>query len=343
MTTSRWSQRSGNVYVIAEAGVNHNGSLEMAHLLVEQAASAGADAVKFQTFVPDLLVTHDAQLAQYQAQRVTSANSQHDMVQALTLSPAAHAELRDHARTLGVDFLSTAFDLPSLDLLVSLGVPLLKVPSGELTNLPFLRAIGRQGLDVVVSTGMASLDEVIAALDALHAAGLAQDRATVLHCTTAYPAAMPTVNLRAMLTMRDRLGVPVGYSDHTEGIEVATAAVGMGATVIEKHLTLSRLLPGPDHAASLEPAEFAALVRAIRNVSACLGDGIKVQHADEVANAGVARRSIVAARAIRAGEVLSHENLTTKRPATGMSPMLWDRVIGTLATRDYAADEMIES
>lgn len=340
--TSLWMDRAHPTYVIAEAGVNHNGSVEMAHTFVEVAAQTGADAVKFQTFTPELLVTEKAALAEYQAQRVTRAKSQRAMISSLVLPPEAHAELREHAREVGIDFLSTAFDIPSLDLLLALDVPFVKVPSGELTNLPYLRDVAGRDADVVVSTGMADLQEVGEALDVLTAQGLPLDRVTVLHCTTAYPTPMDAVNLTAMRTMQETFGVAVGYSDHTRGIEVATAAVALGATVIEKHLTLSQLLPGPDHAASLEPAEFETMVRAIRNLEIALGDGRKVQEQVEASNALVARRSIVAARPIELGEIFSADNLTVKRPAAGVSPMRWDEAMGRPAQRRYEADEMID-
>lgn len=337
----RWRDRHDRVYVIAEAGVNHNGDVGLAHQLVEAAGQTGADAVKFQTFVPELLVTESAAMADYQARRVTGAASQRDMIANLALPPEAHFELRDHAVSLGLDFLSTAFDAPSLDLLLEVGMPFLKVPSGEITNLPFLRLLAASGLDIVVSTGMATLDEVRDALECLGSAGVTREQMTVLHCTTAYPAPMEAVNLRAMTTMAQTLEVAVGYSDHTLGIEVATAAVALGGQVIEKHLTLRNDLPGPDHAASLEPAEFAAMTAAIRNVTAALGDGVKRRQPAEESNARVARRSIVAATDIAAGELLTEQNLTTKRPGTGISPMRWDEVVGTKATRAYRADELI--
>ena len=329
------------VLIIAEAGVNHDGVLADAHALVDAAADTGADVVKFQTFRADRLVTAAARKAAYQVRTTGSDDPQLAMLRALELSPEAHHALSAHAATRGIAFLSTAFDTQSLDFLVTLQPSAVKVPSGELTNLPYLRHVARVGLPVMLSTGMAMLGEVEAAIDALEMAGCAREAITVLHCTTEYPAPMAEVNLRAMVAMRAAFGVRVGYSDHTAGIEVPVAAVALGATVIEKHLTLDRTRPGPDHAASLEPAEFARMVRAIRNVEGALGDGIKRPTLSESGNRAVARRSIVAAHPIRAGETLGAHNLTVKRPGTGVSPMLWDSVIGRVAARDFAPDEAV--
>ena len=328
--------------IIAEAGVNHNGDLIVARRLVDAAAAAGADLVKFQTFAADRMVTQEAAKAGYQSV-VTDANeSQYAMLRRLELDRAAHEMLIGHCRDRNIQFFSTAFDEASLDLLAELGLDRFKIPSGELTNLPYLRRVARQGMPVILSTGMATLGEIEAALNALIAAGTPRERITVLHCNTEYPTPMVDVNLRAMLAIQSAFGVAVGYSDHTNGIEVAVAAVALGATVIEKHLTLDRTLPGPDHKASLEPHEFKAMVTAIRNVESALGDGIKRPTRSEARNIPVARKSLVAARAIQAGEVFDLFNVTVKRPGTGLSPMRWDEVMGRRAWRDFAADELLE-
>lgn len=328
--------------IIAEAGVNHNGDMEMARRLIDVAAEAGADMVKFQTFKADRLVTASAKKAEYQEQSGQTGESQHDMIRRLELTRGMHEELIAHCQTRGIRFFSTAFDPESVDLLAALGFELFKIPSGEITNLPYLRHVGRYGKPVILSTGMATLDEIRAALEVLVQAGSRRDRITVLHCTTAYPTPMADVNLRAMLAIRDAFGVGVGYSDHTPGIEVSVAAVALGATVIEKHFTIDRKLPGPDHKASLEPAELKALVNAIRNIEQAMGDGVKRPTPSEEANRPVARKSLVAARAIRAGEVFSESNLGVKRPGTGLSPMRWDEILGRRAPRDFKADELIE-
>lgn len=329
--------------IIAEAGVNHNGDLALAMRLVDVAAEAGADVVKFQTFSADRLVTQSAAKAAYQDRQAVRDESQHAMLRALELTRAMHDDLVDHCARRGIPFFSTAFDLQSIDLLVDVGLDEFKVPSGELTNLPYLRKIGAFGRPVMLSTGMATLGDVEAAIDALERAGTPRTLMTVLHCNTQYPTPMGDVNLRAMVTLREAFGVAVGYSDHTPGIEVATAAVALGATVIEKHFTVDRALPGPDHKASLEPAELRAMVAAIRNIEAALGDGIKRPSPSERENLPVARKSIVASRGIAVGETLSVENLTVKRPGTGISPMRWDDVVGRVASRAYVTDELIES
>jgi N,N'-diacetyllegionaminate synthase len=328
--------------IIAEAGVNHNGELDLARRLIDAAADAGADLVKFQTFRADRLVTRQAAKAGYQARAGAAEESQHAMLRRLELSREMHQQLIAHAAARSIGFFSTAFDRDSADLLLELGLQRFKIPSGEITNLPYLRHIGGYRKQVILSTGMATLDEIEAALQALETAGTARAQITVLHCTSEYPAPLDEVNLRAMLTIRDAFGVAVGYSDHTVGIEVAVAAVALGATVIEKHFTLDRTLPGPDHQASLEPGELTAMVRAIRNIEQALGDGCKRPGASEARNRAVARKSLVAARAIRAGEAFSEANLAVKRPGTGVSPMRWDEVLGRPAKRDFAPDELIE-
>lgn len=328
--------------IIAEAGVNHNGDIDMALRLIDAAASAGADLVKFQTFSADRLVTTNAKKADYQARTTAKDESQHAMIQRLELTREMHETLIAHCASRGIGFFSSAFDTESIDLLVELGLDRFKIPSGEITNMPYLRHVGRYGKPVILSTGMATMDEIGAALAVLEQAGTPTNQVTVLHCNTEYPTPMAEVNLRAMLTIRDAFRVEVGYSDHTSGIEVSIAAVALGATVIEKHFTLDRRLPGPDHPASLEPAELKAMVAAIRNVELALGDGIKRPTPSELRNRPIARKSLVAARVIRAGDRIAEADLAVKRPGTGVSPMRWDEVIGTEARRNFAPDELIE-
>jgi N,N'-diacetyllegionaminate synthase len=328
--------------VIAEAGVNHNGELELARRLIDAAAAAGADWVKFQTFSADRLVTATARKADYQTAAGGAGESQHAMLRRLELTRVMHEELLAHCRTRSVGFLSSGFDPTDIDMLEQLGLRLFKIPSGEITDLPYLRRVGRLGRPLLLSTGMATLEEIEAALGVLAAAGTPRAQVTVLHCNTGYPTPMEDVNLRAMLTIRDCCGVQVGYSDHTRGFEVAIAAVALGATVIEKHLTLDRGLPGPDHQASLEPAELAAMVAAIRNIERALGDGDKRPSASESANMAAARKSLVAARPIGRGEPFTIENVTVKRPGTGLSPMRFDEVLGRRAPRDFSPDELLE-
>ncbi|HXG69644.1 MAG TPA: N-acetylneuraminate synthase [Gemmatimonadaceae bacterium] len=328
--------------IIAEAGVNHNGELDMALRLVDAAAEAGADLVKFQTFSADRLATAHARKADYQRGLTEPEESQHAMLRRLELTRAMHETLIAHAVSRGIAFFSTGFDIQSVDMLVALGIDRFKVPSGEITNLPYLRHIGGLGGNVILSTGMASLAEIEAALTVLEVAGTPRARITVLHCTTDYPTSMDEVNLRAMTAIAEAFRVDVGYSDHTPGIEVAVAAVALGATVIEKHFTLGRHLPGPDHKASLEPAELVALVGAIRNIERALGDGIKRPTPGEERNKPIARKSIVASRAIAAGEEFSETNLAVKRPGSGVSPMRWDEAIGRIAPRAFSPDEAIE-
>ncbi len=328
--------------IIAEAGVNHNGDYQLAKRLVDAAAEAGADLIKFQTFSAERLATEDAPKADYQAQTTGQVESQLSMLRKLELSAEMHESLIAHCAQRGIGFFSTGFDIQSLDYLASLGAERFKIPSGEVTNLPYLRHIAAFGKPLILSTGMATLGEIEAALDTLVSAGTARAEITVLHCNTEYPTPMNDVNLHAMSNMRHTFGVEVGYSDHTQGIEVAIAAVALGATVIEKHLTLDRNLPGPDHKASLEPEEFAAMVSAIRNIEQALGDGIKRPSQSEIKNRSIARKSLVAAQAIRAGDVFTTTNITAKRPGTGISPMRWDEIMGRVARRDFAVDELIE-
>jgi N,N'-diacetyllegionaminate synthase len=329
--------------IIAEAGVNHNGDLGLAKKLIAAAAEAGADLVKFQTFTAKNIVSASAPKAEYQKKTTESSESQFDMIQRLELTREDHAVLIEECSSQGIGFFSTAFDFQSFDLLTNLGcLERVKIPSGELTNLPLLRYVSRLGKPLLLSTGMANLGEIEAAIEVIEASGTPRHLITVLHCSTEYPTPMEHVNLRAMVNMKAALGVEIGYSDHTPGIEVPIAAVALGATVIEKHFTLDRNLPGPDHRASLEPQEVRAMVDGIRNIERALGDGIKRPTVSESRNKLVARKSIVASCAIRAGEVFTIENIAAKRPGTGLSPMLWDQVIGRKATREFAADELIE-
>lgn len=330
------------VLIIAEAGVNHNGDVELAKQLIDVASEAGADLVKFQTFNADRLATLAAHKADYQTKTTNSSESQHEMLRRLELTEDMHRELIAHCALRNIGFFSTGFDIESIDLLISLGQDHFKIPSGEITNLPYLRHIGQLGKAVILSTGMATLGEIEAAIEVLEHAGTPRTQITVLHCTTEYPTPMNEVNLRAMQSINAAFGVTVGYSDHTQGIEVGIAAVAMGATVIEKHFTLDRNLPGPDHKASLVPEELKAMVAAIRNIEVAMGDGIKRLTPSEARNKPVARKSLVASQAIKAGEAFSAKNITTKRPGTGVSPMRWDEVMGHTASRDFVADELIE-
>lgn len=330
-----------HVLIIAEAGVNHNGSIEMAKQLIDAAAIAGVDYVKFQTFKAEKLVTKEAKQAEYQ-QRNAADDSQYAMLKKLELSQAQHEELVSYCKQKGVRFLSTAFDLESIEYLHSLHLGVWKIPSGEITNYPYLKKIAQYGEPVIMSTGMCSMDDVEQAIHVLLKNGLTKEQITLLHCNTEYPTPMQDVNLRAMLQMKEKFGVRVGYSDHTKGIEVPIAAVALGAEVIEKHFTLDRNLSGPDHKASLEPNELKTMVDAIRNIEQALGDGQKHVSESERKNVGIVRKSIVAACEIKQGELLTEDNLTTKRPGIGISPMRWDEVIGTKAIRDFAEDEMIE-
>ncbi len=328
--------------IIAEAGVNHNGDLDLARKLIDAAAASGADLVKFQTFNASRQVTLSAKKADYQMQSTNSAESQHEMLRCLELTVGMHHELISYCVSRNIGFFSTGFDIESVDLLVSLGQDHFKIPSGEIVNLPYLRHIGRLRKDVILSTGMATLGEIEAAIDVLEQSGTPRTNMTVLHCTTEYPTPMTEVNLRVMQSIKNAFGVAVGYSDHTTGIEVAIAAVAMGATVIEKHFTLDRNMPGPDHQASLEPGELKSMVTAIRNIEIALGDGIKRLMPSEARNKPIVRKSLVASRAIKAGEVFNAENVSAKRPGDGISPMRWDDVMGRTSPRDFAADEMIE-
>lgn len=330
------------ILIIAEAGVNHNGSLELAKRLIDVAKEAGADIVKFQSFSADSLVTRDAQKAEYQKLASGGEESQYQMLKRLELSEAMHIELIAYCKRVGIAFLSTGFDIDNVDMLARLGQTRFKIPSGEITNMPYLRHIGGLGHPVILSTGMANLSEIEAALHVLELAGCPRHAITVLHCTTEYPTPMHEVNLRAMQNIGRSFGVEIGYSDHTAGYEVAIAAVALGAKVIEKHFTLDRQMPGPDHQASLEPAELKFMVTAIRNIEAALGDGIKRPTSSEQKNRAIARKSLVAGKAIQAGEMLTIQNIAIKRPGLGISPMRIDDILGRHASRSYAMDELIE-
>jgi N-acetylneuraminate synthase len=356
-----------SVFVIAEAGVNHNGSLGMAKELIEAAARAGADAVKFQTFKATEIVSRFAPKAAYQQRNTDETESQLEMIRKLELSIEDHRVLIEHARQHDIEFLSTPFDVGSLALLVDgLGLRTIKIPSGEITNAPFLVKIAATGCRIILSTGMSTLGEVESALSMLAYGGLApvgqtpgraafeaaymspsgqallRERVVLLHCSTEYPAPVVDVNLKAMDVMAQAFGLPVGYSDHTEGIHISVAAAARGVRLIEKHFTLDKKLPGPDHKASLEPDELSAMIRAIRDIELALGDGVKRPSVTELKNRDVVRKSLVAARPIAAGELFSEENLTCKRPGTGVSPIAYWNQLGTAATRDYGADELIE-
>ena len=327
--------------IIAEAGVNHNGSIELAFELIDAASEAGADVVKFQTFKAENLVTRSAAKADYQLGTTDSKETQFEMIKKLELSYDIHLKLISRCKEKGIRFSSTGFDTSSVDVLIELGVDFLKVPSGEITNLPYLRHVGSKGLPIILSTGMSSMQEVASALQILEKAGARKHDINVLHCNTEYPTPMEDVNLRAMLSMENKLGVKVGYSDHTLGIEIPIAAVAMGATVIEKHFTLDRTMEGPDHAASLEPDELKQMVASIRNIEEAMGDGLKMPSNSERDNIRVVRKSIVASKNIKAGEKFTEENLAVKRPGTGISPLKWDEILGLESKKDFQADELI--
>lgn len=329
------------VFIIAEAGVNHNGSISLAKKLIDVATESGANAVKFQTFKTELCISKKAQKAEYQKQTTDETESQYDMVKKLELDEKAHHELIAYCKIKNILFLSTPFDHESIELLDALGMEIFKIPSGEITNFPYLRHIGSLGKKVILSTGMADLGEIEDALDVLTTSGTLKDDITVLHATTEYPCPIHEVNLRAMQTIARAFAVKTGYSDHTNGIEIPIAAAAMGATVIEKHFTLDKTLEGPDHKASLEPDELINMVKAIRNIEKALGEGIKKPSPSEVKNMIVARKSIVAARPIRAGEAFTPDNLAIKRPGNGINPMRYDELLSQYATKDYEEDELI--
>lgn len=330
------------VIIIAEAGVNHNGSLETAYRLADAAKEAGADYVKYQLSIPAQLISKHAQQADYQKRNTGKTESQLDMIKKLALTFDEHAQLKSYCDSIGVHYLCTPFIIPAIDFLDSLGMPFWKLPSGAITDYPYLVHIAQTGKPVVLSTGMASMDEIHAAYDVLVSNGLTKDQITLLHCTTEYPAPKNEVNLKCIQTLHNEFGISVGYSDHTQGIEIPIAAVALGAKVIEKHFTLSREMVGPDHKASLEPHELKQMVEQIRNIESALGDGEKRVTDIEKKNKLVARKSIVAKIAIKKGEVFSEANITAKRPGSGLSPMRWNDVIGTCAIRDFEEDELIE-
>jgi len=330
-----------SVFIIAEAGVNHNGSIELAKELIDVASSAGANAVKFQTFKTENLVSKNAQKADYQKETTDKEESQFDMIKKLELDVDTHHELIAYCQSKKIHFLSTPFDLDSIDLLNGLKLDIFKIPSGEITNLPYLRKIGSLNKKVVLSTGMADIGEIEDALDVLTSAGTKKENITVLHANTMYPTPMEDVNLKAMVTIGNTFDIAYGYSDHTLGIEVDVAAVALGATVIEKHFTLDKTMEGPDHKASLEPDELNAMVSAIRNIEKALGSSVKKPSKSEIPNMKIARKSIVASSPIKKGEVLSAENLAVKRPGNGINSMRWDEIIGTVANKDYGEDELI--
>ena len=328
-----------SVYIIAEAGVNHNGDINLAYQLVDAAKAAGVDCIKFQTFKSENLVSHTAQKAEYQ-KAATGDSSQQDMLKQLELSFGEFVSLKEYCDRKGICFLSTPFDFESIEFLNSIEMPFWKIPSGEVTNYPYLVALAKTGKPVVMSTGMCEMQEIEDAIAVLRENGASDIK--LLHCNTEYPTPYEDVNLRAMKTLRDAFGVEVGYSDHTKGIEVPIAAVAMGASVIEKHFTLDRNMEGPDHKASLEPQELKEMVDSIRHIEAALGSGDKRPSPSEKKNMAVARKSIVAAARIKAGDILTEENITVKRPGNGICPMRWKEVLGTRAVRDFEEDELIE-
>ena len=328
-----------SVYIIAEAGVNHNGSFEMACKMVDAAKVAGADCIKFQTFKSEKLVSHSAQKAEYQRE-ATGNGSQADMLKKLELSCDEFMKLKAYCDRVGICFLSTPFDFDSIDFLDSIDMPFWKIPSGEVTDLPYLIALAKTKKPVVMSTGMCEMEEIETAINVLRENGTKEIK--LLHCNTAYPTAFGDVNLKAMQTMRDAFGLEVGYSDHTKGIEVPVAAVALGATVIEKHFTLDSNMEGPDHKASLEPDQLTEMVVSIRHIERALGTGDKIPSPSEKRNMIIARKSIVAKEKIRAGDILTVNNITVKRPGTGISPMMWFEVLGMKAIRDFREDELIE-
>lgn len=329
-----------SVYIIAEAGVNHNGDLELAKKMIKVAKESGADAIKFQTFQAEKLVTGYSKKAEYQEKSSGNAESQLEMLRKLQLSQNEFVELKQYCKVVGIEFLSTPFDLESIDFLYQLGIGQWKIPSGEITNLPYLIKVAKTQLPVILSTGMATLKEVAEAVDVLKKNGSRE--IALLHCTTEYPAPYDEINLKAMLTMQQEFSLPIGYSDHSMGIEIPIAAVAMGATIIEKHFTLDRMMEGPDHKASLEPEELNKMIQAIRNVEAAFGDGVKKPSESESKNIEIVRKSIVATRRIKANEFFSENNITTKRPGHGVSPMKWFEVLGKKAKREFEEDELIE-
>ena len=338
----REEKQMRKVFIIAEAGVNHNGSIEIAKKMINAAVNAGADAVKFQSFNPELLVSRYAPKARYQEIATGNRETHLEMIKKLWLGLGAHKILFRYCRSRNIIFLSSPFDLESIDLLSSLNLKIFKIPSGEITNLPYLRRLSSLRKKIILSTGMAKLSEVKDAIDVLMGGGTARKDITALHCNTEYPTCFDDVNLLAMVTLKNELKVNVGYSDHTPGIEIPIAAVALGASIIEKHFTLDRNMSGPDHLASLEPSELKAMVLAVRNLEKALGDGVKRPSKSEIRNISIIRKSIVAARDIKKGERFSGVNITVKRPGIGLSPMLWDKVLDKVAVRNFRKDRIIK-
>ena len=330
------------VKIIAEIGVNHNGDMTIAKKLIDEAKEAGADYVKFQTFKADSIVTKTAEKAQYQNLNYDSDESQYMMLKRLELTPEMHKDIISYCYVKNIEFLSSGFDIESLDLLATLGQKIFKIPSGEITNLPYLKHIAKIAESIILSTGMANLNEIKQAINILESNGISRENITILHCTSEYPAPFDEVNLLSMDTIRSKFNVSIGYSDHTKGIEVSIAAVALGATIIEKHFTLNKQLQGPDHKASIDPSELRALVKAVRNIELAMGLSTKEPTKSEIKNKFIVRKSIVANKEIRIGEVFNTNNLTVKRPGNGISPMKWDEIIGLKAIRDFNKDELIE-
>ena len=330
-------------YIIAEAGVNHNGSIALAENLIEAAASCGANAIKFQAWKAENLVTRSAPLAGYQERNTSGFLSQYEMLKTLELSENDHKYLKKKCDEKKIEYLSSAFDIEGIEVLHNLGINKLKIPSGEITNLPFLKAAGKYNWEIILSTGMSNMQEIEEALICLESNGKSRDQITILQCTTQYPAPLKSVNLSAMKTISEAFNLKIGFSDHTEGIIAAIAAVAMGAQVIEKHLTLDKNLPGPDHKASIEPDEFKLMIENIRTTELLIGNGIKVPNECEVSNKAIARKSIVAKKYIKKGDLLSSDNLCVKRPGTGISPMQWDNLIGKISQHNYNIDDLIEN
>lgn len=328
--------------IIAEAGVNHNGDINLAKKLVEVAFHAGADVIKFQTFKADRLATLSAEKAEYQILSTRKEESQYEMLRSLELTNDMHTEIITYCKKLGIKFMSTGFDIESVKYLDNLGGEIIKIPSGEITNKPYLKFIGSLGKKIIMSTGMSDSNEIASAIDVLINSGMSRSDLTVLHCTTQYPAPINEVNLMAMKSIHKEFNVDVGYSDHTAGIEIALAAVALGAKIIEKHFTLDKNLPGPDHQASLDPNELVSMVKAIRNIDKAMGDGRKGIAPSELKNRSIVRKSIVASKEIEKGQLFEENNITVKRPGTGLSPMLWDEIIGKPASKKYKKDEPIE-
>jgi N,N'-diacetyllegionaminate synthase len=331
------------ILIIAEAGVNHNGDMNLAKKLIEAAAKAGANIIKFQTFNANRLVTKFIEKAEYQVNSDINKNeSQLSMLSKLELTAPMHKELIKHCSKSNIEFLSTGFDIKDIEFLVQLGVQYIKIPSGEITNIPYLRYIGNQRKSVILSTGMSNLADIEIAIDVLEKSGTPRNKVTLLHCTSSYPAPLEEVNLRAMEAMSKAFDIEIGYSDHTQGIEVSIAAVAMGAKIIEKHFTMDRNLPGPDHQMSLEPSELKAMITSIRNIELAFGDGIKRPTSSELKNINFIRKSIVAKQKIKKGEIFTEENIAIKRPGSGVSPIYWDQILGKIALQDYCEDDFIK-